>query len=332
MEEGLLRVNRSLAKLLVSRAVAVIGVALFVSFVTFFILRLSRDPVDTVGLARGVNLSVPAERAALAADLGTDRSLIAQYGDWLGGAVRGDLGASLYRPDQQVAATIGRALPVNIQLVVLAQMMALAVGIPLGLWSGANAGRRVDRAVSGFATAFVSYPGFALALLLITVFAVELGWFPVTAAAYVGFFDDPLANLRQTFLPALSLAIPMIGVYTRVLRADVATTVQEDFIMLARAKGLRTGRILFRHALRPSSLSLIPLVGLQCGALLGGSILVERLFAYPYGLGSSLVTAAVGIDVPVLLGVTTTIAVVFAVVTIAADMLARLVDPRIGNG
>jgi len=311
------------------RILTVIGVAIFVSAATFFLLRLARDPVDVVGAARGADISDPAARSALEAELGTDRPLVVQYLHWLGNAAQGDLGTSYLRPDQEVRETIGRALPVNLELVLVSQLIALLIGIPMGLAAGARAGARLDRLLSGAAAAFVSTPGFVVALGLITVFAVQLPWFPVTASGYVGFFEDPWTNLQQIALPSLSLAVPMIGVYARVLRSDVSVTLQEDFILMARSKGVPTRRVLFRHAFRPSSLSLIPLVALQCGALLGGSILVEQLFAFPVGLGSSLVTAAIAADIPVLLGVSTTIAVLFAVVTLVADAVARFADPRI---
>ncbi len=313
------------------RVAAVIGVAVFVSVATFFLLRVSRDPVDVVGAARGVDISIESERADLAHELGTDRPLIAQYVDWLTGAVRGDLGTSYLDSSDDVATSITRAFPVNLELVVLAQLIALTVSIPLGLWAGARVGQRADRMITTASTAFVSYPGFALSLVLITVFSVKLDLFPATAAAYVSFFEDPLANLQMCFLPALALAVPLIGGYTRVLRSDVASTLQEDFILCARTKGVRPLRLLTHHAFRPSSLSLIPMVGLQFGALLGGSILVEQLFAFPVGLGTSLTSAAVTADVPVLLGVSTTIAIAFAVVTLLADLVARLADPRIGR-
>ncbi len=311
------------------RILTVIGVAIFVSAATFFLLRVSRDPVDVVGAARGADISNPAVRATLAAELGTDRPLFVQYFDWLGNAAQGDLGVSYLRPDQEVADTIIRALPVNLELVVVSQLIALLIGIPMGLAAGARAGARLDRVLSGIASGFVSAPGFVVAIGLITLFAVRLPWFPVTASGYVGFFEDPWTNLQQILLPSLALALPMVGVYTRVLRSDVADTLQEDFILMARSKGVSTRRVLLAHALRPSSLSLIPLVALQCGALLGGSILVEQLFAFPFGLGTSLSAAAISVDIPVLLGVSTTIAVLFALVTLAADAVARSVDPRI---
>jgi len=314
------------------RVAAVIAVAVFVSLVTFYLLRVSRDPVDVVGAARGIDITSPTNRAELAQELGTDGPLYAQYVDWLKGAVRGDLGTSYLNSSNDVSESVRRALPVNLELVILAQIIALAVSIPLGLWAGSKAGGRADKAVTTTATAFVSYPGFALSLVLIMVFSVKLDLFPATAAAYVPFTEDPLANLHMVFLPALALAVPLIGGYTRVLRSDVTSTMQEDFILAARTKGVPRVRLLTHHALRPSSLSLIPMVGLQFGALLGGSILVEQLFAFPTGLGTMLTTAAVTTDVPVLLGVSTVIAIAFAIVTLIADSVARIADPRIKSG
>ena len=260
------------------------------------------------------------------------RDRIAQYGSWLSHAVRGDFGHSYVNPKETVRSMLVKALPVNLELVLLAQLIALIVSVPMGLLSGARAGKRTDRVITATATAFMSYPPFALAIVLIMVFSVQLNLFPVTAASYVGITDSFGANLHLMFLPALSLAVGMIGVYTRVLRSDVATTLQEDFVLMARSRGLSPRSIMFRHALRPSSLSLISLIGLQSGLLLGGSILVERLFAFPYGLGTMLVTAAVSVDIPVLLATATVIGMLFTLITIAADLVLRMVDPRITHG
>jgi len=319
-------------RFIVTRLAAVVGVAVFVSLATFFLLRTSRDPVDVVGASRGLDISEPTVRAELAHELGTDRPLIEQYVDWVKDVLHGDFGTSYLDSSKEVGESIARAFPVNLELVIYAQVIALAVSIPLGLWAGAREGKRADRWISTVATAFISYPGFALALVFIMVFSVKLDLFPATAAAYVPIQDDFLGNLHMCFLPALSLAVPLIGAYTRVLRSDVAVTLREDFILAARSKGVSSARLLTRHALRPSSLSLIPMVGLQFGALLGGSILVEQLFAFPVGLGTSLTVAAVAADVPVLLGVSTVIAVAFAIVTLTADLIARLADPRISHG
>ncbi len=322
----------SVLRFLASRLVAIAAIGLLVSFATFFALRLSRDPVTVVGAARNLTITDPAVHAKLAKELGTDRTLIAQYGSWLSHAVRGDFGYSYVHPKEAVADEIKKVLPVNLELVLLAQIIALAVSVPLGLLAGARAGKKTDSVITAAATAFMSYPPFALAIVLIMVFAVKLGWFPVEAASYVGFFDAPAKNLHLMFLPALSLAIGMIGVYTRVLRSDVATTLQEDFVLMARSRGLPPHSIMLRHALRPSSLSLVSIVGLQSGLLLGGSILVEVLFAFPYGLGTTLVSAALSVDIPRVLAVATVIGVLFATITIAVDVLLRVIDPRISRG
>lgn len=318
-------------RFLATRLVAIAAIGLLVSFATFFALRLSRDPVAVVGAARDLTITDPAVHERLAKDLGTDRPLIVQYGDWLLHAVQGDFGQSYVHPENAVTTELAKVLPVNLELVLLAQIIALVVSVPLGLLAGARAGRKTDSVITAVATAFMSYPAFALAIVLIMVFAVGLNLFPAEAAGYVGFFEAPLHNLRIMFLPALSLAIGMIGVYTRVLRSDVATTLQEDFVLMARSRGLPPRRILLRHALRPSSLSLVSIVGLQSGLLLGGSILVEVLFAFPYGLGTMLVSAALSVDIPRLLAAATVIGVIFAAITIATDMLLRVIDPRISN-
>jgi peptide/nickel transport system permease protein len=330
--DGDTRMPIAAARRVVLVCAALVGIMAFVSAATFFLLRTTRDPVPIVAAQRQLDPSDPAVRAKLEAELGTDRPLVVQYGDWLGHAVRGDLGTSYLNEDRTVADTIGRALPINLELVVLAQLIALAVGVPLGLAAGARSGSLLDRTISSTSAVLLSAPGFVVALVLITIFAVGLDWFPVSASGYVGLFESPGENLRQMALPAISLAIPMIGVYARILRSDMESTMQQDFILVARAKGLRPVRVLVRHAFRPSSLSLIPVVALQFGGLLGGSIFVERLFAFPAGLGTSLAIAAIVPDIPMLLGITVVVALTFAIVTILADLLAKFADPRIGSG
>lgn len=330
MDDG--RRALQLIRYVAARVVAVAGIAVLVSFLTFFTLRMFRDPVIVVGAQRGVQVTEPEVQSELARELGTDRTLIAQYGSWLADAVRGDLGTSWADPDVDVAATLRDALPINLELVVLAQLFALALALPVGTFAGASAGGRFDRWTTAASTAFVSVPGFVLAIFLITLLSVRLGWFPVTAAGYVGFFDDPLENLRLMALPAVSLGVPLAGVYARVLRSDTAETAQEDFVTMAVSKGLPRSVVLRRHLFRPSALSLVALIGLQSGALLGGSILVEQLFAFPRGLGTTLSTAAISVDIPLVLGVSTLVAVVFALIAVVMDSVLRLIDPRIRRG
>lgn len=314
---------------LAARVLTLALVAVSVSFLTFMLLRVNRDPVRIVAANRGVN-PTPEAVASISRELGTDRPLIAQYGSWLWNAVRGDLGTS-YLDGEAVSTKIRRALPINLELVVLAELMALLPAVPLGLWAGARSGRAPDAIISTGAFALISFPGFALVIVLVAVFAVGLGWFPVTATGYVSFFEDPWANLRVMFLPALALAAGLAATYVRVLRADVVTTLQQDHVLMARAKGLPRNRVLWRHALRPSSASLLTVAGLQIGGLIGGSVLVEVLFAFRTGLGRELVQSAVIADIPVLLGITTFISVAYVAVNFAVDALYAVVDPRLAR-
>jgi peptide/nickel transport system permease protein len=158
---------------------------------------------------------------------------------------------------------------------------------------------------------------------------VTLGWLPATG--WVRLTDDPLQNLRTAIMPALALAVGEMAVYTRLLRADMITTLQQDSITMARAKGMPTSRILFRHALRPSSFSLMTVVGLQVGAIIGGSVVIEELFALP-GVGRLLVSSISQRDLIMVQGVTLVIAVSFVVINFVVDMLYTLLDPRIRHG
>lgn len=305
----------------------VVMTVLATTFLSFVLLRLARDPVDVVAAIRGIDLSRPGAHRMLAHQLGTDRSLLTQYGSWLSGAMRGDLGVSWF-DGGSVATKLTRALPVNLELALLAEVVALAIAIPAGLAAAAKQGRPTDRAISTIALGFVSLPGFATAIVLVVLFSTVLGWLPSTAAGYQSLFDDPLANMRSLILPSLSLGLGLGGIYTRVLRVDLAATLREDFVTFARSKGLSRRQILLRHTLRPSSSTLATVVGLQLGALIGGSLFVEYLFAFPRGLGQELARAALGADFPVLLGIVAITTAAFVVCNLGADLIGRRLDPR----
>ena len=297
------------------------------TFLSFAMLRVSRDPVDVVAVIRGVDLSRPGARSALARELGTDRPLVAQYGSWLAGAVHGDLGVS-WVDGGRVSTKLARALPVNLELAVLAEAVALLLAIPAGLLAASRQGRATDSFVSTLALGLVSLPGFAMAIFLVVVFSTWLGWLPATASGYKSLTEDPAANLRSLVLPVLSLGLGLSGIYARVLRVDMGATLREDFVTFARAKGIPRSRILTHHALRPSSATLVTVVGLQLGSLIGGSLFVEVLFAFPNGLGQELTRAAIGRDSPVLLGVVAVSTAAFVTCNLVADSVGRVLDPR----
>lgn len=306
-----------------ARLAVLVAVLLAVSFLTFSMMSLL--PGDPALQMLGGDNADPERMAAVRAELGLDDPFLVRYVNWLGDAIRGDLGRS-YRTSQPVAEAIRERLPVTIEIGLLALIMALAVAVPLGLVSAYRAGSRFDRIVSGTSFGLLALPSFMLAVFLIYTFAVRYRWFP--ASGWTRLTDDPVDNLRSAFLPALSLAVSEMAVFTRLLRSDVMQTMQEDFLAVARMKGLSTTRILFGHALRPSSMSLMTVVGVQLAALLGGAVIVEQVFALP-GIGTLMINGIYQRDLLVVQGVVLVMASGFVLVNFLIDLLYRVIDPRI---
>jgi peptide/nickel transport system permease protein len=202
--------------------------------------------------------------------------------------------------------------------------MALGIAIPWGVWSAARANTRFDRGSTILSFGLVSLPNFALAVILLYVFGIKLDWLPDTYVA-----SDPfLSRIHQLILPALTLALPSAAVYQRLLRTDLITTLQEDFILMARSKGVPRRRVLFRHALRPSMFSVITVFGINAGALIGGALVVESYFRIP-GVGLSIVEAILREDFPVVLALVMIIATGFVVLNLFVDVLYSILDPRV---
>ena len=251
--------------------------------------------------------------------------MVVRYGRWLGDAVQGDLGRSLVT-GQPVTDEITHRLPITLELMAVAVGFSLLIAVPLGSFSGYREGRRSDRLVSGFAQAGLSLPVFVTGLVLIYVFALRLQWFP--AVGWNRLSDGLGPNLKSVVLPALSLAVTEIAVYTRVLRSDMIATLKENYILSARAKGLTDRFVLFRHGLRPSLLTLVTVVGLNIGFLIGGSLVIEYLFAIP-GLGKRLFSAIQQRDFMMVQAITVLITVFYVIVNTATDLVYMVVDPRI---
>lgn len=301
---------------------------LSVSALTFGAMNILGDPLFNIlgPVAGDVNNpdSVKLiEKAKSEFDL--DEPLVVRYGLWLSDFVRGDMGVQFSSDGQPpVSDLIKERLPRTATLVLLAQLMAISIAIPWALATASRAGRLSDR-ISTMNTFFlVAMPNFALAIILKFVLSIKLGWMPLTYVA-----NDPLSSrLWQMVLPALTIALPVAAVFQRLLRTDLITTLQQDFILMARAKGLSRRRVLFRHALRPSLFSFITVVGLNTGALIGGSIVVETIFRIP-GIGSSLVESVLREDFPVVLAIVMIVAVAFVLINLLVDILYSIIDPRV---
>lgn len=300
---------------------------LIVSLGTFMLIELV--PGDPAAQVLGPN-STREDYDRIRAEMGVDQPLPDRYMDWLSDIVwHQDLGENLVPPVESVSTRLWRAFPVNIELAVLALGMSLLLAIPLGILSAHKPGSALDRAVTASTFGMISIPSFLAGILLILVFASQWKLFPVGRWARIS--DEGLAtNLHHAFLPALTLAITETAVFARLVRNDMITTLQEDFILSAKAKGLPTRYILLREALRPSSFSLVTLAGVSLGRLIGGTVVVEALFALP-GLGRVIVDGALASDFKIVQGGVLFIAVSYVVLNLVVDLLYHVLDPRVAS-
>lgn len=305
-----------------SKLFRLIPVLFIVTFATFSMVRLlPGDPARSF-----LGPEAPQEQVdRLRADMGLETNIVVGYVEWLGGVVTGDLGES-YRTGQPVTEALSQRIPVSFQLMLMAQIFALLVAIPIGVITAYRAGGVFDRVWSGLAFATIAVPGFVLGLLLIYLFPVQLGLFRISG--FTRFTEDPLGNLNSLVLPALTLALLQIAIYSRLLRSDMIATLQEDFVSIARAKGLSTRRILLGHALRPSSFSLLTLAGMNVGQLISGAVLIEFLFGLP-GIGLLMINSILSRDLLMLQGAILFIVIVYVLLNLLVDAFYSVLDPRI---
>jgi peptide/nickel transport system permease protein len=315
-----------MTKLIISRTVRLVATLLAVSFLTFMMVNLlPGDPVNSILPPESQS---PENIARVRADLGLDDPLPEQYVNWLGGVLTFDLGQS-YRTNQPVSEALLDRLPVTIELAVLAIGIAVLFGVPLGVLSAYKQGQRLDTVISSIVQFMLSVPAFVAAVFMIYLLAVRFQVLPATG--WTRLTNSISGNLKTAILPALALSLSQLAIYTRLVRADMITTLQENFVLSARAKGLTNRFILFRHALRPSSLSLITVIGLNIGVLLGGTVVIEQIFALP-GIGGLLISSIGQRDYLVVQGVVLMIAASYVTINTVVDLVYAAVDPRIRAG
>jgi peptide/nickel transport system permease protein len=258
-------------------------------------------------------------------EMGLDQPVTVRYVQWLNRAVHGDLGKSNIS-GEEVSTALKQRLPVTIELLIFSQLIALVIAVPLGVYSARRPNGALDRVGTGVSFVFLGVPVFVTALVLVSLFSVKLRWFKATG--YTELFTNPFLNVRDLFLPALALALGEIAVYSRLLRTDLMSTMQEDYIMMAKAKGLPDRRILWRHAFRPSTFSLMTVIGLRIGALIGGTLVIEQIFVIN-GIGLYSINAISKRDFVPLQGALAVIAVGYVLINFAVDLFYAVLDPRI---
>ncbi|MGO9877631.1 MAG: ABC transporter permease [Acidimicrobiia bacterium] len=306
------------------RVIQLAVVLLCVSFFSFGLLSLAPgDPVVAI-----VGFASPQQLAAVRHQLHFDRPFLVQYWSWLSGFLRGNLGYQYFGPTsvQKVSTALGHALPVSLQLMAYAMILTVLIAIPLGVLAAYKSGTWLDKVINLTAFGSLALPDFALALILSYWVGVKLHWLP--SQGYVYPSQNFVSHLKHMLLPALSLAVGQTAAYMRLLRSDMISTLQEDFILMAKAKGITNRRILWRHALRPSSLTLLTVAGLNVGALIGGTIVIEVIFQLP-GMGLLLFSAIEERQFVMLQSLVAVIAVGYVLVNILIDTLYSILDPRL---
>jgi peptide/nickel transport system permease protein len=298
-----------------------------ISVVIFFMVRLL--PGDIVAVLSGADIGNDPELVARAREsLGLNGSYPEQYWRWISGVLQGDLGDSL-RNTQPVSEVLLNALPITFELVFLGLLIAVVVGLPLGVLSAVKRDSRHDYAARVGGLIGVSIPNFWLATLLLLFTSRVFGWVP--PLTYVPFYEDPIANLSQFILPAVAISVFTLAIVMRMVRATMLEVLGQDYVRTARAKGVKRRVVISRHALRNALIPVVTVVGFEIGILMGGSAIVEIIFGLP-GVGNTLINAIFNRDYPVVQGATMLLAFIFIFANLLVDLLYGVLDPRISQG
>ena len=306
--------NGAVLRFVARRVALTIPVLLGVATLVFALIHLI--PGDPAQAMLG-EAAPQADVDALRRQLGLDRPLLVQYGDFLAGAITGDLGTSL-RTGTPVSAQIAERLPATFELALAAMLVALALALPLGIAAATWRGTIVDRAAMTVALAGMSIPNFWLGPLLAIVFAVELGWLPVSGRG----------GVEHLVLPALSLGLALAAMLARMTRASLLEELREPYVLAARARGVSRMRAVMAHAFRNSLIPVVTIVGLQFGAVLTGAVITETIFSWP-GIGRLLIQSIGFRDYPLVQGCILLIAVTYVAVNLLTDLAYGFLDPRI---
>jgi peptide/nickel transport system permease protein len=314
-----------MGRYLLTRLGLLVVILFLISVLTFLLVHiLPGNPADTIlgGLQTKANV------AALDRQLGLNHPLLQQYWIWLKNVLHGNLGESFLN-HENVTTIIANAFPVDIELIVISQIISFAIAIPLALVASRRPNRLFDKIASVSTFGMLAMPAFVIGPVLVLIFAVKIHLFPATGAPNLT--AAPLTNIHDMILPSIALALGSIAVYYRLLRSDLISTLQEDFITMAKSKGLSTSYIMVRHALRPSSFSMLASAGLNIGTLITGAFVVEYLFGLN-GIGAQLVDAINSRDYLEVQGMALVVALVYVLVNFFVNFLYTVLDPRVTRG
>ena len=308
--------------IIVSRLLSALPILLIVSLITFAMIHLI--PGDPAAAIAGLS-ATPEQIANIRHDLGLDQPLATQFVRWYGNLLHGDLGRSLLLGQPVLEATLFR-LPVTIGLSLYALVITLVIGLVTGVLAALRQNTWVDQAAMMFAMIGISLPNFYLGLLMIILFAVDLGWLP--SGGYVALWDDPLRWLAGMTMPAVSLALLLAGLLARITRSTMLEVLRQDYIRTARAKGLPRRLVVVKHALSNALIPIVTVIGIIVSLLISGSVVTETLFSIP-GVGQLLTQAVLNRDYPTVQGGLLIVTALLVLVNIGVDVIYAFLDPRV---
>jgi peptide/nickel transport system permease protein len=317
---------------ILQRLIQAVIVMVSVAFIAFMLFQFVGDPVVFL-LGQD---ATPEQIRELRADLGLDRSFIVQFGGFLGNAIQGEFGLSL-RQGSKVSRLIAERFPATLELAFVAALLALAIGIPMGVYAALKRGTFLSQVFMTISLLGVSLPTFLIGIMLILLFAVTLGWFPSFGrgdVVQVGWWSTGLLTPKgwhHIVMPALTLAIFQLTLIMRLVRAEMLEVLRTDYIKFARARGLSNRAIHFGHALKNTLVPVMTITGLQLGGLIAFAIITETVFQWP-GMGLLFIQAVTFADIPVMAAYLCLIALIFVVINLIVDLLYFAVDPRLRVG
>jgi peptide/nickel transport system permease protein len=312
-----------MAAFLLRRLGQILPTLVILSFMIFGLQQLM--PGDPALILAGEERGDPQVLAQIRAELWLDRPIHEQYLHWVGNVLQGDFGFS-WRIRMPVAELILQKLPVTAQLATMAFLIAVAIGVPAGILSAVRRDRPADWLANGVALFGISTPNFWLGIMMILLFSVELGWLP--PSGYVPLWEDPVQSLATTIMPAFVLGTGVAGVLMRHTRAAMLSALSQDYVRTARAKGVSERLVVWKHALRNALIPVVTLGTIEFGRLLAGAVLTEQIFTIP-GFGKLVVDAVFNRDYPVVQGVVLATALIFVTLSLLADILYMLINPRL---
>ncbi len=316
---------RTVARRVLQLVVVVLVVTFFTSILTSL---LPGDPVTTIA-----PFSSAQQRAEIRQQLGLNQNVVSRYGTWLKNFATGDMGREYAGTDikgQSISQRIKDTLPHSLLLMLYVQILVLLIAVPLGIYTAYRAGHVADHTSNVISFFLLSVPVYIAASIMILVFSVHSWGIHLPSEGWVALSTNPAQHFSHLVMPVVAIALGQIAVYARLLRSDMVATLQEDYILMAKSKGMTNSRILWRHALRPSSLTLITVAGLNVGALVSGALIVEVIFRLN-GIGLAIYDAINRRQYIALQDYVAVVAIVYVLVNFGVDALYRVLDPRIRN-